>query len=78
MNYRVSGIKPKQYDGCIAGGDDETIEDFSQKSKAFIHAKAQSRNPKWHEVQVRQTDEDGELCGHWYFRKGKLTADMSI
>jgi hypothetical protein len=78
MNYEVSGIMPKQYENEIAGGDTETLKDFSQKSKAFTYAKSQSKRAKWWEVQVRQTDDDGELQGHWYFKKGKLTTNMSI
>jgi endonuclease YncB( thermonuclease family) len=78
MKYEVSGIVPKQYEIEIAGGDAETIKCFRQKSKAFAHAKSQSKNPKWWEVQVRQTDKYGELQGHWYFKNGKLTTDMSI
>jgi len=78
MNYEVSGIVPKQYKNEIAGGDAETLKHFSQKSKAFVHAKSQSKKTKWWEVQVRQTDIEGELHGHWYFKNGKLTTDMSI
>jgi len=78
MNYEVSGIVPKQYDHEIAGGDAESIKDFSQKTKAFAYAERESKKAKWWEVQVTQTDDDGELLGHWYFKKGKLTWDMSI
>jgi|688.fasta_scaffold45856_14 hypothetical protein len=78
MSYEVSGILPKQYENEIAGGDAETIKDFSHKSKAFAHAKFQSKKAKWWEVQVRQMDNDGELKGHWYFKNGKLRIDMSI
>jgi len=78
MNYEVSGIVSKQYENEIAGGDAETLKGFSHKSKAFAKAKSESKKAKWWEVQVRQTDDDGELQGHWYFKNGKLTTDMSI
>lgn len=78
MNYEVSGIVPKQYEHEIAGGDAESIKDFKQKSKALAKAKTESKKSKWWEVQVRETDDDGELHGHWYFKNGKQTWDMSI
>lgn len=78
MKYEVSGIVPKQYEDEIGGGDAETIKDFSHKSKAFAKAKSESKKTKWWEVQVRQYDDDGELQGHWYFKNGKLTWNMSI
>lgn len=78
MNYEVSGIVPKQYENEIAGGDAESLKDFSRKSAAFNYAKRESKKPEWYEVQVRQTDEQGELHGHWYFKNGKLTTTMSV
>jgi hypothetical protein len=78
MNYEVSGIFPMQYENEIAGGDTEIIKDFRRKSKAFAKAKSESKKAKWWEVQVRQTDDDGELQGHWYFKRGELTINMSI
>lgn len=73
MTYEVSGIYPKQYDNEVAGGDSEYIENFNNKQKAFRVAMSESKKKKWWEVQVRCSDGDGELTGHWYFKNGKLT-----
>jgi len=78
MKYEISGIEPKQYENEIAGGDAQTLKELEQKSKAFSFAKKESKKSKWWEIQVRATDQDLELCGHWYFKNGKLTLNMSI
>jgi len=45
-------------------------------SKAFAIAKKESK--KSLETEVRCIDEDGDVCGHYYFRKGKQTINMSV
>jgi hypothetical protein len=77
--YEVSGIEPVVNDeNEIEGGDSEPIKKVSKKSVAFKLAEKESKKKKWHEVQVRLYDVDGELRGHWYFAEGKLKMDMSI
>ena len=78
MNYKISGIVPKQYENEIAGGDVEPLITVKRKSKAFGIAKKESENLKWWEVQIKAYDDEYELQGHWYFKNGKLTDVMSI
>jgi hypothetical protein len=80
MNYEVSGIEKAidHVSGEEIGGDAEGLNDFSNKQKALAFAKKESRNKKWHEVQVRAQDARGELIGHWYFKNGRMTWDMGV
>ncbi len=68
----------KKYETEIGGGDRETLKEFPKKAQAFSFAKKESKNKKWHEVTVYSFDADNEIEGHWYFKNGKLTFDMSI
>lgn len=76
--YVVSGIVPHQYENEIAGGDSESLEEYTSKQAAFRKAKAESKKPKWYEVEVRLYDERDEIRGCWYFKEGKLTWDRGI
>lgn len=80
MNYEVSGIEfgKDSLSGEICGGDTQPIEDNLSKAKAFSLAKKESKKKQWYETQVRNYDQHGELTGHWYFKNGKLTHNMSI
>jgi hypothetical protein len=76
MNYDVSGIlKTKDPE---VGGDAEGLKDFQNKLQAFAFAKKESLKSKWHEVQVKEQDQRGELTGHWYFKAGKQTWNMGV
>jgi hypothetical protein len=80
MTYEVAGIEKWEdpVSGEEIGGDAEGLEDFDSKAKAFAFAKKESRKNKWHEVQVREQDERGELTGHWYFKNGRMTWNMGL
>lgn len=50
----------------------------SPKTKRQAFAIAKKASKKSIETEVLCTDEDGDVCGHYYFEKGKLKIDMAV
>lgn len=54
----------------------ERIAEPKTKRSAFAIAKKESK--KAIETEVICFDDDGDVCGHSFYQKGKLKIDMSI